>query len=79
MGPVTKAGCGGDGVVPAASVFGYRAGAAMGGGARRQPVWACWTRWRPMHRHQIVPDYASLLRFSGAHHLLTPRKKIEGG
>jgi F420-non-reducing hydrogenase small subunit len=77
MGPVTKAGCGGDGVVPRCIIA-------------RVPCRGC---YGPVEQdgNQLMgmlnalasngidigslPEYASLLRFSGAHHLLTPRKK----
>ncbi len=77
MGPVTKAGCGGDGVVPRCISV-------------RVPCRGC---YGPVEHDgnqllgmlnalasngidiKSLPDYASLLRFSGAHHLLTPRKK----
>jgi F420-non-reducing hydrogenase small subunit len=77
MGPVTKAGCGGDGVVPRCIIA-------------RVPCRGC---YGPVEQdgNQLMgmlnalasngidigslPEYTSLLRFSGAHHLLTPRKK----
>lgn len=77
MGPVTKAGCGGDGVVPRCIIA-------------RVPCRGC---YGPVEHdgNQLMgmlnalasngidigslPEYTSLLRFSGAHHLLTPRKK----
>jgi len=77
MGPVTKAGCGGDGVVPRCIIA-------------RVPCRGC---YGPVEQdgNQLLgmlnalasngidigslPEYTSLLRFSGAHHLLTPRKK----
>jgi len=77
MGPVTKAGCGGDGVVPRCI-------------SARVPCRGC---YGPVEQDgnqllgmlnalasngidiKSLPEYASLLRFSGAHHLLTPRKK----
>ncbi len=77
MGPVTKAGCGGDGVVPRCIIA-------------RVPCRGC---YGPVEHDgnqlldmlnalasngidiKSLPEYASLLRFSGAHHLLTPRKK----
>jgi F420-non-reducing hydrogenase small subunit len=77
MGPVTKAGCGGDGVVPRCIIA-------------RVPCRGC---YGPVEHdgNQLLgmlnalasngidigslPEYTSLLRFSGAHHLLTPRKK----
>jgi F420-non-reducing hydrogenase small subunit len=77
MGPVTKAGCGGDGVVPRCIVA-------------RVPCRGC---YGPVEQDgnqllgmlnalasngidiKSLPEYASLLRFSGAHYLLTPRKK----
>jgi F420-non-reducing hydrogenase small subunit len=77
MGPVTKAGCGGDGVIPRCIIA-------------RVPCRGC---YGPVEQdgNQLLgmlnalasngidigslPEYTSLLRFSGAHHLLTPRKK----
>jgi len=77
MGPVTKAGCGGDGIIPRCIIA-------------RVPCRGC---YGPVEQdgNQLLgmlnalasngidinslPEYASLLRFSGAHHLLTPRKK----
>jgi F420-non-reducing hydrogenase small subunit len=77
MGPVTKAGCGGDGVVPRCIIA-------------RVPCRGC---YGPVEQDgnqllgmlnalasngidiKSLPEYASLLRFSGAHHLLTPQKK----
>jgi len=77
MGPVTKAGCGGDGIIPRCIIA-------------RVPCRGC---YGPVEQdgNQLLgmlnalasngidinslPEYASLLRFSGAHHLLTPRNK----
>ncbi len=77
MGPVTKAGCGGDGVVPRCIIA-------------RVPCRGC---YGPVEQDgnqllgmlnalasngidiKSLPEYTSLLRFSGAHHLLTPQKK----
>jgi F420-non-reducing hydrogenase small subunit len=77
MGPVTKAGCGGDGITPRCIIA-------------RVPCRGC---YGPVEQdgNQLLgmlnalasngidigslPEYTSLLRFSGAHHLLTPRKK----